>query len=92
LRRHQLLHSARKGSSLSRVTEIVAEILDVPPGSIDRNSGPRDFEHWDSAAHIDIVLSLEIEYGVFFSPEEIVEVLSIAALEGCLREKGVHLK
>lgn len=79
-----------KGSSLSRLTKIVEEILDVPPGSVDRNSAPRDFAHWDSAAHIDIVLSLEIEYGVLFGPEEIVEALSVAALEECLREKGVH--
>jgi acyl carrier protein len=77
---------------LSRVTEIIAEVLNVPPESIDLNSGPRDFAHWDSAAHIDIVLSLEAEYGVSFSPEEIVDVLSAAALEGCLQEKGVHLK
>jgi acyl carrier protein len=77
---------------LSRVIEIVAEILDVPPDSIQRNSGPRDFEHWDSAAHIDIVLSLETEYGVSFSPEETAVALSVAALEGCLQQKGVHLK
>jgi acyl carrier protein len=77
---------------LTRVTEIIAEILNVPAASIGPNSGPRDFIQWDSAAQIDIVLSLEAEFGVSYSPEEIVEALSVAAIEGCLKEKGVHLK
>jgi len=77
---------------LSRVNEIIAEILDVPPGSIDPDSGPRNFVQWDSAAQIDIVLSLEAEYGVSFSAREMVEALSVAAIKECLRRKGVEPK
>jgi acyl carrier protein len=74
-------------AEVSRVTEIIADVLNVPVESIGVNSGPRDFAQWDSAAHIDIVLSLEAEYGVSFSAEEMVEMLSAAALEQCLQEK-----
>jgi acyl carrier protein len=72
--------------------EIIADVLGVPADSINRNSGPRDFAQWDSAAHIDIVLSVEGEYGVEFSPQEMVEVLSVAAIEECLQRKGVQPK
>jgi acyl carrier protein len=68
--------------------EIVANILGVSPGQIQESSNPRDFAQWDSAAHIEIVLSVEAEYGVSFTPEEMLEVLSVEALEDVLRQKG----
>lgn len=66
--------------------EIVANILGVSPGEIQESSSPRDFAQWDSAAHIEIVLSVEAEYGVSFTPEEMLEVLSVEALEDVLRK------
>ena len=72
----------------SSLREIVAKILGVPPGEIHDSSSPRDFAQWDSAAHIEIVLSVEAEYGVTFTPEEMIEVLSVEALEDVLRKKG----
>lgn len=68
--------------------EIVGNILGVSPDQLQESSSPRDFAQWDSAAHIEIVLSVEAEYGVSFTPEEMLEVLSVEALEGVLRQKG----
>lgn len=68
--------------------EIVASILGVSPNEIQESSSPRDFAQWDSAAHIEIMLSVEAEYGVRFTPEEMLEGLSVAALEEVLRQKG----
>lgn len=68
--------------------EIVADILGVFPSEIQESSSPREFAQWDSAAHIEIVLSVEAEYGVSFTPEEMIEVLSVQALEDVLRQKG----
>ena len=70
------------------VRELVANILGVPPSEIQESSSPREFAQWDSAAHIEIVLSVEAEYGVRFTPEEMIEVLSVKALEDVLRQKG----
>jgi acyl carrier protein len=68
--------------------EIVANILGVSPSEIHESSSPRDFAQWDSAAHIEIVLSVEAEYAVSFTPEEMLDVLSVEALEDALRQKG----
>jgi acyl carrier protein len=77
---------------MTSVREIVANILGVSPSEIQAGSSPRDFAQWDSAAHIEIVLSAEAEYGVSFTPEEMIEVLSVAALEDVLRRKGARLE
>jgi acyl carrier protein len=86
------MQSPLRWARLSRLLEIVADVLGVPPASVDRTSGPRHFPQWDSAAHIDIILSLEAEYGVAFSTHEMVGSLSVATLEECLSRKGVDLK
>ena len=83
------MRSPLRWARLSRLHEIVADVLGVPPASIDRTSGPRDFLQWDSAAHIDIILSLEAEYGVAFSADEMVGALSVATMEEFLWHKGV---
>jgi len=73
---------------LSDARAIVAEVLGVAPEALAPHSGPRDFPQWDSAAHIDIVLSLEAEFGIAFTPEEMVELLSVGAIEDALRRKA----
>ena len=71
-----------------KLRRIVANVLGVSPDEIQKSSSPREFPQWDSAAHIDIVLSVEVEYGVRFSPGEMMESLSVGALEDVLRSKG----
>lgn len=71
-----------------KLRQIVANVLGVSPDEIRKSSSPRDFPQWDSAAHIDIVLSVEAEYGVSFRPEEMMDALSVGALEDVLRRKG----
>ena len=72
-----------------KLRQIVANILGVPPDVLHAGSSPRDFPQWDSVAHIDIVLSVEAEFGVTFTPDEMLDTLSIGALEEILRQRGV---
>jgi acyl carrier protein len=78
--------------TLKNLREMVANVLGVPPTEIHENSGPPTFPQWDSVAHINIILSVEAEYGVSFSPEEMVETLSVEDIAGILRKKGVPLE
>jgi acyl carrier protein len=73
----------------TRLRQIIADILGVSPSEIQPTSSPGDFPQWDSAAHIEIILSLEAEFAIAFTPEEMGEVLSLSALEAALRAKGV---
>lgn len=74
--------------SAVKLRQIVANVLGVPPDEIQKSSSPREFPQWDSAAHIDIVLSVEVAYGVTFRPKEMMDSLSVGALEEVLRSKG----
>lgn len=44
---------------------------------------------WDSVAHLNLVLSIEQEFGLQFSPEDFMRMQSLGAIKGVLAERGV---
>jgi acyl carrier protein len=52
-------------------------------------SSPDNITSWDSLQHLNLVLALEQEFQVQFSPEEIEEILSVELAAALLDEKRV---
>jgi acyl carrier protein len=50
---------------------------------------PEDVPNWDSIGHMNLVSQLEIEFGVQFDVDEIMEMSSAARIAEILRAKGV---
>lgn len=44
---------------------------------------------WDSVAHLNFIMSIEQDFGVQFSPEEMMAMGSVSAVEAALAKKGV---
>ena len=65
---------------LERVRYIVAEITEVEVERITLQSSPDNLEEWDSLAQVNIVLSLEQEFGHQFSPDQIERMVSVAKI------------
>lgn len=65
---------------LERVRCIVAEITEVEVERITLQSSPDNLEEWDSLAQVNIVLSLEQEFGRQFSPDQIERMVSVAKI------------
>ena len=72
---------------LDRTRSIVADIFTLPIEQIRPESSPDTIETWDSLKHLDIVLALEQDFGVQFSPEEIEQLLSVELMVALLAEK-----
>ena len=72
-----------------RVTEIVSLILDVPAERIPTTETAEDVAAWDSLAHLNIVASLEQEFGVSISPEESRKMRSIGRICAFISARGV---
>ncbi len=71
------------------VETIVAQALGLPLAQINDDSGPPTLPAWDSVTHLDILLSLEVEFRTKFTADEMIELLSVAAIKATLRGKGV---
>jgi acyl carrier protein len=56
--------------------------------SIERTTAVTNLSEWDSLAHINLVLALEQEFGVSFTPEEAGEMLDVEMIERALEAKG----
>lgn len=79
-------------SSLNgRLAGLVAQVLDLPAADVHEASADST-PGWDSLAHLRLLMAIEEEYGVSFSPDEITELDSVKgigdALERLLNESA----
>jgi len=60
-----------------RVFKIVSQVMNVPVTNLNMESSIDTIEEWDSLQHMNLVLALEEEFGIQFTDEQILEILSI---------------
>jgi len=53
------------------------------------DTSPDNIANWDSLQHLNLVLALEQEFNVQFTPEEIEQILSVELAAALLDEKRV---
>lgn len=73
---------------LERVRRIAADVFGVPLEQVKAESSPDTIETWDSIQHLNLVLALEQEFGVQFTPEEIEQLLSVELVAALVEEKA----
>ncbi|HEY7231171.1 MAG TPA: acyl carrier protein [Pseudolabrys sp.] len=73
-----------------RVEKIFAEVLQVPPDSINEATSPDNTPKWDSTSAIDLTLAIEDAFGVSFTTKEIVAMRSVGLVKKILAAKGIN--
>lgn len=63
-----------------KVFNIVSDIMKWPLKKVNEDSSPENIDTWDSLNQINLVLALEEEFGVSFTDEQIVEMLSVSSV------------
>lgn len=71
------------------LTELVANVLNVPASTLDEYSGPANQPSWDSLAQVTIVAAVEGTYGVSLTMPEILAIKNIGDLDAALKRHGV---
>lgn len=56
---------------LSKIQELLAEIIDNEEIVIDESSSPSTVEDWDSLTHFNLIMELQKEFGIKFGAAEI---------------------
>lgn len=75
-------------STRERILSVVSKVLGIPVASIDDDSSPESIESWDSLKQMNLVLALEQEFGIRFTDEKIVEMLSVKLIVQAVSELG----
>jgi acyl carrier protein len=69
---------------LQRIQEIVADVTQSSVSQITEESGHTNVDGWDSMAQINILVTVESEFGVSFSPEELHSLDSVRKIARAL--------
>ena len=71
-----------------RVRQAMASVWNVPADEIPEDADTTSLDSWDSLRHLELMLQLEMSFGVQIPADEVPELISIAAIEEALREHG----
>lgn len=72
-----------------RIQNVFREVLEDEDFVLDRTLKREDLEAWDSLTHIQLVLSLEKEFGVKFTTQQITKMQSVEDIISFLKSMQV---
>ncbi|HLI75807.1 MAG TPA: acyl carrier protein [Acidobacteriaceae bacterium] len=75
----------------SSLREIVADTLEITPEEVTPETSTETAENWDSFRHLQLILSVEGEYGVQFDPGQVPDLTTVEKLQKALEQKGATL-
>jgi acyl carrier protein len=70
-----------------RIKNVMGAVFDIPVYQIKDNSSADTIESWDSLKHINLVVSLEEEFQVEFTEDEILEMLNFMLIKEIISSK-----
>lgn len=74
-----------------RLAAILAEVFRMKEADIHPGLKKADVGSWDSLKQMDLVMTLENEYGIMLAIPDILRMVSISGILEVLTEKGVDL-
>jgi acyl carrier protein len=70
------------------IRQMAADIFGVPVADIGLDSSPATVSTWDSLQHLNLILGVEAELGVEFTPEEVEGIESVGDLVSLARTRA----
>jgi acyl carrier protein len=71
----------------NRVQGIMADLFSIPVAQVMLETSSDTIKSWDSLQHLNLMLALEQEFGVQFTPEEIQSLTSVQSITRLLNLK-----
>ena len=69
-----------------RLSEVVSSVFGVDPGELTADASPKTIEAWDSVGHLQLMLAIEAEFGLQFTPDEMAAFTTLGAIRSRLEE------
>lgn len=82
----------RQSPIREKVKRIMAATFHIPAARIPDDANPQNVAAWDSLGHIELMLALEMELGVPLPTETIIDLVSLEAIEGFLRDHATAVE
>jgi acyl carrier protein len=73
-----------------RVRVLIAEVFGLSPQQVPADASPELLDEWTSMHHVELMLALEDEFGIWIDPELAPALVSVSAIANFLeRQAGV---
>ena len=69
-----------ESTTFSRVQPVIATALNVDPAEITPETQFGDLPAWDSMGHMELIVTLEAEFGIEVNADTISELITVAAI------------
>ena len=70
------------------IKKLMGEISGLAPGEIPDAAAMEELEAWDSLNHLELMLVVEIEFGVRISTVMMLELVSLDAIHDFVKSQG----
>tara|TARA_Y100000310_G_C20078507_1_gene532697 strand:+ start:291 stop:542 length:252 start_codon:yes stop_codon:yes gene_type:complete len=74
---------------MEKLKKLVSRVLEISEEDIHDNLSPEDVESWDSFNGLMLVSELESNFGIRFTPEEVMSVKNFGDIRYFLKKHGV---
>lgn len=74
---------------MASLNQVVAKLLQIPVADISDDISPRTIRAWDSLKHIELIMTIEREFGVRFEASEVPALTSLGSIRRVLVDKGL---
>ena len=71
------------------IKKVMGEIFGMAPAEIPDDATMEELEGWDSLNHMELMLAIEIEFGVRISTITMLDLVSLEAIGDFLKSQGV---
>ena len=75
-----------------RLTKVFRQVFQNDSIVLNPNLTADDVDEWDSFSHINLIIAIEIEFGIEFNQNEIQNFENVGALMQCISDKISKLK
>lgn len=72
---------------MEKVRKLVAEVFQIKESDITSQTNMKNIDSWDSLTHMELIVSLEDEFGIEFTADEIMEMVDVGKIEKIVGEK-----
>lgn len=73
-----------------KLKKVIANIFKIEVTTVNEDTSVDTVDRWDSLSHLNLILALELEFGISFSEEESIEIMSYPLIKMVLQEHGVR--
>jgi acyl carrier protein len=74
-----------------RLTRVFRKVFDDESIVLSPELTVNDVDGWDSLSHINLLIAVELEFGIEFKPNEIQSFANVGGLVKCIEEKLADL-